>query len=74
MNHEMVKALSDKELSQFIILAQQEKQSREEKYERDVIAEIMAKAATINKKITIHEKRGRRPNRLGATKAKKAQA
>ena len=33
MNQEMIKALSDKELSQFIILAQQEVQSREEKRE-----------------------------------------
>lgn len=74
MNQEMIKALSDKDLSQVIILAQQEKQLRDEKRERDIIAEIQAKAASINKKITIHEKRGRRPNRAGATKAKRAQA
>ncbi len=73
MNQETIKTLSDKELSQFIILAQQEVQSREEKHERDIIAEIMAKAATINKKITIHEKRGRRPHKGGTARAKKAE-
>lgn len=63
MTQEMVKALSDAELSQVITWAQEEIKTRTEKRKQDAIAKIRALASQVGVSITIAGMRGR-PSRI----------
>ena len=70
MPQELVRALSDRDLSQVIAWAQNEEALRAEKRKHDTIAKIKELAGAVGVSVTINGKRGRPPK----TKAEAASA
>lgn len=62
MTPDAVKALSDKELAQFITLAQAEQRARADRHKQETIARIKELARSIEVGVKIEGVRGRQPS------------
>lgn len=73
MTHETVKALSDADLSQVILWAQEEIKTRTLQRKQDAIAKIRVLASQVGVSVSIAGTRGRPARIRTATKAAKAE-